>query len=194
MDWFICPKAFIRGLLGLGRNNRNISVGVDHPLGSGVKVEGGVWGGIKEVEYEKEYNSWGPLSSLTGGTISPMIWRRQRDHFGDWDCELLSVGVRGDGVGVDRGDDDVKFDNFGDPNTPTCQYFITLNSAMMAIIDSGAAIATYNRTGMTLLHHHIVVATPAAPIFASDTFVVRYRPCPPPPFPPNDAPTLLSSL
>ena len=46
-------------LLGLGLGCEDDGVGGDRPIGSGIKGEGGGWGGFKEEEDDEEYDDGG---------------------------------------------------------------------------------------------------------------------------------------
>ena len=72
----------------------------------------------------------------TDGKISPRL--RWQDWGSDRYWERFLGGVKGDG----RGNDEVYFDNFGDPYPPTHQHFLTLTAAVKVIIVPVSAIAT----------------------------------------------------
>ena len=72
--------------------------------------------------------------------ISLRLLRWRQDWGGDWDWEQFLGGVKGDG----GGDDEVDFDNFGNPHLLNHWNFLTLTAAVTRIIISGATITTPN--------------------------------------------------
>ena len=94
------------------------------PIRSVIEGKGGVWGEVKEEEYDEEYDNRGPAYSLTVGPISLNFWRWQRDQYGDW--ERSSGGVGGNGK-----DGAVNLDTLLYPHTPTHRDLLTLNAVEM---------------------------------------------------------------
>ena len=61
------------GLLALGLGCKYNDVGVDHPIRSSVKGQVGGQGGVKDTDYDEEYENWGALQSPNVGLISPRL-------------------------------------------------------------------------------------------------------------------------
>ena len=103
---------------------------------------------------------------------------------GDRDRERFWGGVKGYGVG----DDEVVFNNIGDPHPPMHQDFITLTAAVTVIVSYSAVIATPNgqphRTRLLRLYIFITSPTPLS------LCGLIHTPPPPPSSPPDDAPSL----
>ena len=126
--------------------------------------------------------------TTTDGPISPRLRRRRQDQGGDRYRDRFFGGVKGDV----KGNDEVDFDDFGDPHPPTHLDFLTLTAAVTGIISYGAAIENTDgqphRPG--LLRRRIIVTAPTPPHHP-----LRRPRCPasslsPPPSQPRDYPYL----
>ena len=134
------------------------------------RSEAGGWS--RRINTTKKKTTYGP--------IYPLIWRRWQDRGGDQDGELFSGGFKGDG----GGDDEVVFNDFGDPHPPTHRDFLTLTAAVKRIIGSGSAIATPDgqphRPDLLCRRIVIIASTPPPPPPPSPSFSGLVPP--PPPF------------
>ena len=118
--------------------------------------------------------------TTTDGPISPRLRRRRQDQGGDRYRDRFFGGVKGDV----KGNDEVDFDDFGDPHPPTHLDFLTLTAAVKRIIGSGSAIATPDGQPHRpdLLCRRIVIIAPTPPPPPPPSPSLSGLVPPPPPF------------